>query len=190
MKSFLVRFCGTALLSGSMMVGQVKATEERPAPKFDIANIDRSLDPCIDFYQYACSNWIKKNPIPADYSEWISFAEVEEHNNMVLRRILEKASVNDPKRSPVLQKIGDFYASCMDEEATNKKRYAPLQPELDRIAAVKDKTQMIEVMAHESLIGPNPLFSFSSNADRHNASMTIAVIDQGGIVLPDRDYYL
>jgi endothelin-converting enzyme/putative endopeptidase len=173
-----------------MMLGQAKTPEERPAPKFDIGNIDRSLDPCVDFYQYACSNWIKSNPIPSDYTDWISFTEVEEHNNAVLRRILEKASVNDPKRSPSLQKIGDFYASCMDEEAANKKRYTPLQPELDKIAAVKDKAQMIEVMAHESLLGPNPLFSFYSSPDIHNAGMTIAFIDQGGIVLPDRDYYL
>jgi endothelin-converting enzyme/putative endopeptidase len=190
MRRFLVWFCGTALLSGSIMLGQSKTSEERPAPKFDISNIDKSIDPCVDFYQFACNNWIKNNPIPSDYTDWISFAEVEEHNNAVLRRILEKASVNDPKRSPALQKIGDFYAACMDEEAANKKKYTPLQPELDRIAAVKDKTQMIEAMAHESLIGPNPLFGFYSSPDIHNASMTIAFIDQGGIVLPDRDYYL
>ncbi|HEV3316612.1 MAG TPA: M13 family metallopeptidase [Candidatus Angelobacter sp.] len=190
MRSFLVRLGSLVLLSGSMMLGQSKPPEERPAPKFDIANIDKSLDPCIDFYQFACNNWIKNNPIPSDYTDWISFAEIEEHNNAVLRRILEKASVNDPKRSPVLQKIGDYYAACMDEEAANKKRYTPLQPELDRIAAVKNKTQMIEAMAHEALIGPSPLFSFYSSPDVHNAGMTIAFIDQGGIVLPDRDYYL
>ena len=95
MKSFLVRLCGMALLGGSMMVGQGKAPEERAAPKFDIANIDRSLDPCVDFYQYACSNWIKNNPIPSDYSEWISFAEVEEHNNAVLRSVPEIREVID-----------------------------------------------------------------------------------------------
>src|SRR5205807_2960662 len=162
----------------------------RPAPKFDITNIDKSLDPCVDFYQYACSNWIKNNPTPSDYTDWISFSEVEEHNNTVLRAILEKASANDAKRSPVLQKIGDFYTACMDEAAANKKGYAPIQPELDRIAAVKDKAQMIEVMAHETLIGPTPLFNFSSTPDVHNAAMTIAYIDQGCTLLPDRDYYL
>ncbi len=190
MRSFLIRLCGIALLSSSVMSGQAKAPEDRPAPRFDVSSIDKSIDPCVDFYQFACNNWIKNNPMPADYTDWISFTEVEEHNNAVLRKILDKASVNDPKRSAVLQKVGDFYAACMDEEAANKKRSTPLKPEFDRIAAVKDKTQMIEVMAHESLIGPNPLFSFYSSPDIHNANMTIAFIDQGGIVLPDRDYYL
>jgi len=163
---------------------------ERPAPKFEIANIDKSVDPCADFYQYACGNWIKNNPIPGDQPTWISFNEVYEHNLVVLRQILEKASANDPNRGPVLQKIGDFYAACMDEAAANKAGYAPLKPELDRIAAVKDKTQMIEVMSHEQLIGPNPLLGFGSGPDLHDADMTIASIDQSGLTLPDRDYYL
>jgi predicted metalloendopeptidase len=160
------------------------------APKFDIANIDTSLDPCTDFYQFACSKWMKNNPIPSDYPEWISFNEVSEYNLAVLRAILDKNSANDPKRSPVQQKIGDYYASCMDEAAANKAGYKPLQPELDRIAALKDKTQMMELIAHETLVGPNPIFGFGSSPDLHNSEMVIASIDQAGITLPDRDYYL
>lgn len=167
-----------------------KDAPEHPAPKFDIANIDKAVDPCVNFYQYACGNWIKNNPIPGDQPVWLSFSEVYEHNLVVLRQILEKTSANDPKRSPVLQKIGDFYASCMDEAAANKAGHKPLQPELDRIAAVKDKAQMIEVMAHEQLIGPNPLIGFGATPDLHNAEQTIASIDQSGLSLPDRDYYL
>ena len=161
-----------------------------PAPKFDIANIDKTVDPCVDFYQYACGNWLKNNPIPGDQPIWLSFAEVYEHNLLVLRQILERAAQNDPGRNAVTQKIGDFYASCMDEIAANKAGATPLKPELDRIAAIKDKTQIIEVMAHEQLIGPNPLLGFGSSPDLHNADQTIASIDQSGLSLPDRDYYL
>jgi len=166
------------------------SAKEQPAPKFDIGNIDKTADPCTDFYQYACGNWIKNNPIPGDQSSWESFGEVYEHNLVVLRQVLEKASANDPARSPVQQKIGDFYAACMDEAAANKAGYKPLQPELDRIAAIRDKTQMIELMSHEQMIGPNPLFGFGAVPDLHNAEMTVASIDQAGLSLPDRDYYL
>ncbi|HWZ46504.1 MAG TPA: M13 family metallopeptidase [Candidatus Saccharimonadales bacterium] len=160
------------------------------APAFSISSIDKSVDPCIDFYQYACGNWIKSNPLPPDYVDWISFNEVQEYNYVVLRSILEKAGANDAKRSANSQKIGDFYASCVDEKAVNKKGYTPLKPELDRIAAITNKIQMIEVAARLSLLGPNPILSFGANPDLHDSSINIAGIDQGGLTLPDRDYYL
>ena len=197
MRGFLIRF-GIVLLMPALAAAQGpssakpgdSADTSTPTPRFDIANIDKSLDPCLDFYQFACANWIKKNPIPPDYPSWVSFNEVYEHNLAVLRNILEKAAANDPRRSPVIQKIGDFYAACMDETAVNKAGYKPLQPELDRIVAVKDKVQMIEVMSHEQLVGPNPLLGFGAVADLHNADMTIASLDQNGLTLPDRDFYL
>src|SRR5207302_37222 len=104
--------------------------------------------------------------------------------------ILEKAAAGGTGRSAIDQKIGDLYGSCMDERAADSKGLAPLKPELDRIAAVKDRAGMIDEIAHIHLIGPNPLFNFYSNSDLHNADQVIAYIDQGGLSLPDRDYYI
>jgi len=182
--------CGQGPSAKAAPSGAPDATSPRPAPRFDIANIDKSLDPCQDFYQYACAKWMKNNPIPNDYTDWVSFSEVYEHNLSVLHQILEKVGANDSARTPVTQKIGDFYSSCMDEKTINEKRWAPLKPELDRIAAVNDKGQMIEVMAHLEVIGPNPLLSFGSSPDFHNSEVMQAWLDQSGLSLPDRDYYL
>jgi len=157
---------------------------------FSIDNIDKTLDPCVDFYQYACGNWLKSTEIPADRSSWVSFTELDERNLVTLKDILEKASIGGPERSAVEQKIGDFYGACMDEKTANQKGLTPLQPELDRIAAVKDKAALIDAIARVHMIGPNPLFNFYSGSDMHNANQVIAYIDQGGLSLPDRDYYI
>ena len=104
--------------------------------------------------------------------------------------ILEMAAAGGAGRNAIDQKIGDLYGSCMDEKAADGKGIAPLKPELDRIAAVKDKGALIDEIAHIHLIGPNPLFNFYSASDLHNADQVIAYIDQGGLSLPDRDYYI
>lgn len=162
----------------------------KPGPGFSIDNIDKTIDPCNDFYQYACGNWLKNSEIPPDQSSWVSFTELDERNLVTLHDILDKASSNDPNRTPVEQKIGDLYSSCMDEKAVNAKGLDPVRPELDRIAAVQDKTTLIDAVARVHMIGPNPLFNFYSNSDYHNADQVIAYIDQGGLSLPDRDYYI
>ena len=156
---------------------------------FSIDNIDKSVDPCVDFYQYACGNWLKKTEIPADRSSWGSFAELDERNLGIERGILEKAA-GGASRDGIDQRIGDLYASCMDEKTVNEKGLAPVKPELDRVAAVQDKGALVDELAHLYLIGAPSLFSFYSNADLHNSDMVIAYIDQGGLSLPDRDYYI
>jgi putative endopeptidase len=157
---------------------------------FSLDNIDKTADPCVSFYQYSCGNWLKKAEIPADQTSWGSFTDLRERNTAIMRGILEKVSSDDPSRNSIDQKIGDFYGSCMDEKAVNAKGIDPIKPELDRIAAVKDKPALIAAIAHDHLLGANSFFDFGSSADLHNANMAIANLDQNGLSLPDRDYYI
>ncbi len=166
------------------------STPTKPAPGFSLDTIDKSVEPCTDFYEYACGNWIKNSEIPPDQSQWVSFVELHERNLDIEHEILEKAATGGTGRNPVDQKIGDLYGSCMDEKAVDTKGIAALMPELDRINAVKDKQALIDEIARIHMIGPNPLFDFYSSSDMHNADQVIAYIDQGGLTLPDRDYYL
>ncbi|MGH9513803.1 MAG: M13 family metallopeptidase [Terriglobales bacterium] len=165
-------------------------TNSQLPPGFSIDNIDKTVNPCVDFYQYACGDWLKKAEIPPDQASWGSFNDLHDRNMAIMRGILERVSAGDPKRDPVDQKIGDFYSSCMDEKAVNARGIEPVKSELDRIAAVKDKKELIEAIAHDHLIGANSFFDFDSSADLHNAAMDIANLDQDGLSLPDRSYYI
>jgi putative endopeptidase len=166
------------------------ASSATSGSSLNLDKVDKSVSPCEDFYEFACGTWLKNTEIPADRSRWGSFDELHERNITVLKGILEKASADDASRTPNQQKIGDYYESCMDEKAVDTKGLEPLKPELDRIAAANDKQALMKVAAHDFLIGPNPFFSFYASSDLHNASEVIAYIDQGGLTLPDRDYYI
>src|SRR4030088_248379 len=166
------------------------AQGNKSAPGFSINTIDKTIDPCVDFYQYACGNWIKNSEIPPDQSQWVSFVELHERNLGIEHGILEKAAAGGASRNSVDQRIGDLYGSCMDEKAVNAKGISAVKPQLDRVAAAQDKGALIDELARLDVVGAGSLFSFYSSSDLHNADQVIAYIDQGGLTLPDRDYYL
>lgn len=159
------------------------------AQSFTSAFMDQTADPCTNFYQYACGTWQAKNPIPADQSRWGRFNELQERNQTVLREILE-ASARGRSRTQLDQQVGDYYASCMDEATIESRGAAPLKPELERIAAMKDKADLAARVAHLQNIGTAVLFAFVSQPDLKNSKQMIAGALQGGLGLPDRDYYL
>src|SRR3984957_10579801 len=157
-------------------------------PALDVTSMDRSVDPCVDFFKYSCGGWMKNNPIPPDQSSWDTYSKMQDENLARLRGILNAPAAPDPHRNPAAQKIGDYYASCIDEKAIESKGADPLKPELEGIARIASKPEIAGVAA--SMIHENVLFRFDSTQDFRDATQVIAEADQGGLGLPDRDYYV
>jgi putative endopeptidase len=155
------------------------------------ADMDPSASPCQNFYEYADGGWLKRNPIPSDYPSWGAFNELEERNREVLHQILEKLAKERDTAVPGSdqQKLGDFYASCMDETAIEAQGLKPLEAELDRIDKITSLPDLRAEIARLQTHGVNALFQFGSEQDRKNATEVIAAAFQGGLGLPDRDYY-
>ena len=183
----------TADASEKSSVTPAKPASDSPAVErprsFDLAAIDKTVDPCTDFYEYACGSWRKNNPIPPDQSRWGRFNQLAEYNRQVLRDILEKAATAS-NREPVIQKIGDYYHSCMEEEGVNGKGFDPIKSDLAHIASIETRSQLIDTLSYLQSKDVKAVFAFSSQPDLHDASMEIAGIHQGGLGLPDRDYYI
>jgi putative endopeptidase len=156
---------------------------------FDAGAIDQKADPCANFYQYACGGWLATNPVPGDQSRWGRFDVLQERNRTILQGILEAASANKPTRTATEQKIGDYYASCMDTKAIDAKALTPIQADLARIIAMENKAALTGVVTSLYRVGSAPFFHFSSEPDAKDSNEIIAGLDQGGIGLPDRDYY-
>jgi putative endopeptidase len=156
---------------------------------FDPSLVDKSVDPCDNFYRYSCNGWFKRNPLPPDQTSYGRFTELYELNRQHLHQILEQAAVPGSTRTANEQKIGDEYASCMNTGAIDKLGIAPLQPDLDRIAALTSVSQLPALLAHLQAIGVNAFFGMGSGQDYADASQQISFYSAGGLGLPERDYY-
>jgi putative endopeptidase len=162
-----------------------------PTPTLDSKNMDTSVKPQDDFFLYANGGWIKNTEIPPEYSRWGSFNQLIEQNNDALHKITEKAAKTpaNSKTAPELQKVGDYYGSGMDEKAIDAARTKPLQDEFNRIDAMKDRNDVLKEIAHIHSFGGNVFFRFGSGQDDKDSTHEIAQAGQGGLGLPDRDYY-
>jgi endothelin-converting enzyme/putative endopeptidase len=165
-------------------------------PSLDLTAMDKSVDPCVDLYKYSCGGWQKKNPIPPDQTSWSVYAKLYQDNLTFLRGMLEEAAQPNQQRNAVSQKIGDFYSACVDESAVAKRGMAPIQSELQAIAQVKSAKDLTPVVARLQLTysrysySSSMMFSAGSAQDPDDSEHVIADVDQGGLGMPDRDYYI
>jgi len=198
--------CAVSCLFGAMAVAQQPSGQTSPSgatppqtqmyvepllpytPSLDVKSMDRGIDPCVDFYQYSCGGWQKNNPIPPDQTSWSVYGKLYEDNLTYLRGILEQAAAAKD-RDAVTQKIGDYYAACMDEAAVEKRGAKPMWPDVVEIQGLQNVRQMAPLVARLHLGGDTMLFDSGSQQDPDNSDAMIAAVIQGGLGLPDRDYY-
>jgi putative endopeptidase len=155
----------------------------------DLAALDKTADPCSDFYQFTCGAWIKNHPVPPDKPRYGRFDELQDRNNEILKDILENAA-KPGAATPELKKIGDYYASCMAEPEIEAKGMTPLMPDITRVTAIKDKAEIPAVVGHMHTVGASGFFGFGAAPDFKDATQYMLIFAQGGMGLPDRDYYL
>jgi putative endopeptidase len=182
---------GAALAVAALVAtnGGVRAAVQGAVSGIDAASLDPTCKPCTDFYQFANGGWIKNHPIPAAYPSYGSFNTLVEQNRDVLHTILEQAAVANAPAGSNEQKIGDYYASCMDTATIEKAGTAPLDPLFKTVESINGEKSVAPALAQLQLEGVDAFFSFGSGPDFKNSAQDIAQLDQAGLGLPDRDYY-
>ena len=179
----------SATVSGSNNPSNAAPVEPKAPHSFDLNALDKTADPCTDFFQYACGNWRKANPIPSDQVEWARFNELFEHNRYLLYSELQKAA--DAPKTALQRQYGDFFAACMNVDAANQLGDKPILPVLERINGIADKKQLGSALAGlKTQDGVAAFLRFGVDQDQKDSSKQIASTTQGGLSLPDRDYYL
>ena len=186
----MLRMAFVVLVLASILIAPTAQSQDAAtvhSPIINLNNMDSAVDPCTDFYTYACGGWLKKNPIPPDKTSWGLGSKLDDDNRALLRQILEEAAAAGPA-DPAQKKIGDYYSACMDEKAIEAAGTAPLKSSLDRINGMRSKRDIARVAA--SMPSQSILFDFESDQDFKDSTQVIAQVDQDGLGLPDRDYYV
>ena len=186
----------TALAASAICLSAQQPVAPQPlqampySPSLDVTSLDRTADPCVDFYKFSCGGWLKNNPIPADQAAWDVYAKLANDNQQFLWGILEE-DAKATNRTPVQQKVGDYFAACMNTSAIDALGDKPVQPELGRIDALKTRAELLAALTrlHHEYAGS---FFFGSGTDQDaiDSSVIIVEVEAGGLGLPDRDYYL
>jgi len=184
-----------ALSISCLLFAPLVAAQDRPlaslpyTPSLELKFLDRAVDPCVDFYRFSCGSWNKLNPMPPDQARWNVYSKLTFENMQYLWGLLEEFAKPAPGRSPNQQKIGDYFAACMDEPGIEKAGTRPLEAGLGEIAALKNVAGLAPLLARLHLVSGSALFGFGSNQDFADSEQVIAFAAAGGLGLPDRDYY-
>lgn len=190
MPKYIFNFLITGVILAALIFPAQSFAQDKGVSGFDRTQMDTSVKPSVNFYEYAVGGWLKHNPIPDEYSRWGSFEELAEQNYKILKSILEDAAKNtDAEKGSIEQKVGDFYYTGMDTVQIEKDGYNPIKPELKSISEIKSLPGIYNVIADLYMKGTSSMFRFYGSADEKNSEMVIAQVSQGGLGLPDRDYY-